>query len=737
MLTFLDLKTRVRRDIWTAGEPRSRITAHDHMFVDALIEIQKYVECFQQNNTQLFPHCSTHYNCGLTSFDFGRGRINQVSVIDKIIANVSGESSTGVTLGDSASPMDGVTWTSFGGVSIAEAALTDALIKSANYRGFNTLDPAYQKFTFATRKIANSWSMVMGYAAYDTQPTTFTVQASNDGFNWTTLHTQEETDWSIGDTLTFTFANTGAYLHYRVTIAPTNLDHPLFNISITSCVILGDVTTTSTSYTNDYDWCSEVIYQQIDACHMREYLGKSAACGSCLPIDLFFNINSSCLGGKGAIPTPTDEGVPAGLPILPLGYHYPQESTDSTRRATQGVWAIERGRILIAPWIQSTETVVVRWNGIKRAWADGDLVEDDPDLIRAVKLYLQKECARDDDRDPQAEQGYERQFNLALQDLWHECRQETLVRECEPSFARGVSGSAAVLYYNDTRKVYTATCPSGQTGDPKTAVVDVGTVSSSISVSHANQLAQEAAIAQATALLVCSGGPGNEFWNTEQAYTAQCEREDGAPVPTGEPVTVIIPAHSYSSTISQSDADTKALNVAIAQATSGLSCVWHNRAASWTEHCDSGDPPTDPLVTDFVGSVPASDPRFDSTTSQSSADASALNEAKSLALELKESGCTSTPTVFYNIPQVAESFTSFQVYHPAVFGGSGYYFQCNNWSARVTASAGYCVGATQGEANFNARMAAQARADSLCAWAASKQWIRSDCPPNVVEILTR
>lgn len=54
------------------------------MFVDAVIDLQQWVECLQQNNTFLFPQCATYYNCGLTIIDSApRGIIKRVSVIDK------------------------------------------------------------------------------------------------------------------------------------------------------------------------------------------------------------------------------------------------------------------------------------------------------------------------------------------------------------------------------------------------------------------------------------------------------------------------------------------------------------------------------------------------------------------------------------------------------------------------------------------------------------------------------
>jgi hypothetical protein len=288
--TFLNLKQAVRPLVWPAGEGRSRRASHEKYFVDAMIEIQRYVACWQQNQTNLIPHCDTLYKCGLTSFDLkddlrmpARGAIKGLSVIDKI-------------------------------------------------------NP----------------------------------------------ETKEED--------------------------PNSPD----------------------------DYCSSIDYDQVDYCKIVAYLKASARSGCCASFCHFFDIPANCLMGKGEIPVPTDEGVSTELEPLPLGYHYPQTSTDYTRRATHGVWAQDRGRFYIAPWIQSTETIIMRWDGLKRIWADGDVVSDEEDSTHtmAVKLLVESKYERFENRDHELAALIEGEFNKALQSLWHDCRAETMVRGCEPSVAR-------------------------------------------------------------------------------------------------------------------------------------------------------------------------------------------------------------------------------------------------------------------------------------------------------------
>jgi hypothetical protein len=102
----------------------------------------------------------------------------------------------------------------------------------------------------------------------------------------------------------------------------------------------------------------------------------------------------------------------AGMTKLPGGFKFAESSTnDEYGRAMYGLWAKDRSRILIAPWLQSYEDVAVEWTGFKNTWADSDLVIDAPDFKRAVKLFVQREFARDFDRDP----GFAQMCNDDLQ----------------------------------------------------------------------------------------------------------------------------------------------------------------------------------------------------------------------------------------------------------------------------------------------------------------------------------
>lgn len=81
---------------------------------------------------------------------------------------------------------------------------------------------------------------------------------------------------------------------------------------------------------------------------------------------------------------------------FPLGFSKADAGYDAKcGRSRSGIWSKYKGNIYLAPWIQSVESVVIVWDGIKKSWSDADLVNDDQDYKKALKLYLQYGHERD------------------------------------------------------------------------------------------------------------------------------------------------------------------------------------------------------------------------------------------------------------------------------------------------------------------------------------------------------
>lgn len=325
LYTFGQLKAELRPILWPQGEADRLVVPHNKFFEEALVEIQRWVDCLQYNNTQLYRACSRFYHCGL-------------SVMEQP-------------------------------VSLADA-----------------------------RSIGNR---IVSVSVIDKiNPTTRLEDAS----------------------------------------APD-------------------------------DWCSRIYYQPTSYVNLTQYQQQVKSCQSCsggFPgIDFagifglpFYNC------GKGRFPVPDDAEYLAS-PGLPMGYHYqPQSSTNSKwGRSKQGVWAVERGRLYLAPWLQGSETVIVEWDGLKNIWDDLDLVENNTTLKRAVRYYVAWNDARDYLQDDVAAARAQDNYQQALRALMRDCRDETMPRERVQSNARQAVLPAASIYESPVPATLqapeqeTASCP--------------------------------------------------------------------------------------------------------------------------------------------------------------------------------------------------------------------------------------------------------------------------------------
>lgn len=126
-----------------------------------------------------------------------------------------------------------------------------------------------------------------------------------------------------------------------------------------------------------------------------------------------------------------------GMPTYPMGFKRSEATTDTdVGRARSGLWALDNyGKIVLAPWIQSNETVVVEWHGEKSAtaWADEDPVSEEVDFRQAVKLYVQYAHERDYGEAQKAlafhNPLHNGSFDEALSELMVRCHNETAIRE--------------------------------------------------------------------------------------------------------------------------------------------------------------------------------------------------------------------------------------------------------------------------------------------------------------------
>ena len=96
-MTFAELKKRILLQVFPDGQPENladqtvdgEITPgiHTAFFNEALYDLQKYVPCYQYNNTDVLEHCATYFKCGYTVLPAPRGHIVRLSVLDRVEAD--------------------------------------------------------------------------------------------------------------------------------------------------------------------------------------------------------------------------------------------------------------------------------------------------------------------------------------------------------------------------------------------------------------------------------------------------------------------------------------------------------------------------------------------------------------------------------------------------------------------------------------------------------------------------
>jgi hypothetical protein len=127
----------------------------------------------------------------------------------------------------------------------------------------------------------------------------------------------------------------------------------------------------------------------------------------------------------------SDEEVTEG------GFQASNADTDGTcagGRARYGFYALHRGKLYVAPWLQSNEKLVIEWDGVKSTWAGTDVLDDelwDAKVLQALRTYVEwKHACRFGD-DAQEKRRLKQEWEDERADLIHRCREATAQKQDE------------------------------------------------------------------------------------------------------------------------------------------------------------------------------------------------------------------------------------------------------------------------------------------------------------------
>lgn len=80
-MNFATLKQKVKAVAFPLGEAENLVDIHDTFIVETLIDLQQYVPCFRERNTNIVAFPDTRYNCGLTVVGAPDGIIKRIYTI--------------------------------------------------------------------------------------------------------------------------------------------------------------------------------------------------------------------------------------------------------------------------------------------------------------------------------------------------------------------------------------------------------------------------------------------------------------------------------------------------------------------------------------------------------------------------------------------------------------------------------------------------------------------------------
>jgi hypothetical protein len=135
-------------------------------------------------------------------------------------------------------------------------------------------------------------------------------------------------------------------------------------------------------------------------------------------------------------------------PELPLGLKYVDDSVDSATRACSRHFALYDGFIWTYPAISSLEIGVLRWEGIKKTWADTDIIpwlDDmgnvDEDVIHACQLYVEVEKAKKEACDVDESRAYRADYDSLVRDMIIDCKRQNRLPDGRSCFTSRSCGS--------------------------------------------------------------------------------------------------------------------------------------------------------------------------------------------------------------------------------------------------------------------------------------------------------
>lgn len=172
--------------------------------------------------------------------------------------------------------------------------------------------------------------------------------------------------------------------------------------------------------TDNAECCDKVVYRPTTKGHIDCMLSEAIACATEVdhPYQMYEAFNTYY-----AYP---DVGMAC--------VEYARGDVDKACRAEDGWFTLYRGELWVYPHINSDETIMLVWDGVKRDWEDIDLVDDDPDVRQALELYLGYMAALKEDCDREKYLVLKNEYDTKVADMMWNCEKEMRLPRRTPCF---------------------------------------------------------------------------------------------------------------------------------------------------------------------------------------------------------------------------------------------------------------------------------------------------------------
>lgn len=121
-------------------------------------------------------------------------------------------------------------------------------------------------------------------------------------------------------------------------------------------------------------------------------------------------------------------------PDVGQGFMYPDATTDKPCRALDGSFTLQDCMIYIWPHIQSNETAILEWSGLKRLFAADDEVTFDREFQEAVEDYVRSRSAALQDKEEDYSKARLADFNNKIGDMIFQHLEETTLPQAGTCF---------------------------------------------------------------------------------------------------------------------------------------------------------------------------------------------------------------------------------------------------------------------------------------------------------------